>query len=97
MTIDKTFLLLAAARDWSDLISLLREYNAIPGTKCFFQPIDLGDGLSEILVYPSVLYTLEDYMGAARKVGLELTEYRELPFTDRPIPKIYQYMEFSRK
>lgn len=95
MTIDKTFLLMGAVTEWHELIRLLREYEELPGIKCFFQPIDLGDGLSENLIYPSVLYTFEDYLEAANTAGLKLSVYKELPFTSRPIPKIYLYFELS--
>jgi SAM-dependent methyltransferase len=95
VTIDKTYLMLAAADgDWDRFMTILREYTALPGTRFFFQQIDLGDGASRDLAYASVLYSTEDYVAAFRAAGLEMTDYREIPATDRPIPKIYQLLEF---
>lgn len=95
VTIDKTYLMLAAAAgDWARFIEILKEYTLLPGVKYFFQQIDLGHGASRYLSYASVLYSTEDFVTAFRGAGLELTGYREIPATDRPIPKIYQCLEF---
>jgi len=95
VTIDKTYLMLAAAEgSWSRLVDILKEYALLPGIRYFFQQIDLGHGASRDLAYASVLYSTEDYVVAFRAAGLEMTDYREIPATDRPIPKIYQLLEF---
>ncbi|MEO5511772.1 MAG: methyltransferase domain-containing protein [Longimicrobiales bacterium] len=97
-TIDKTYLLLAAADgDEAALKRILYEYEHIPGVKFFFQPIDLGDGASDKFAYASVLYTTEDFINAAAGAGMRLSNYREIPATDRPIPKIYQIFEFVHR
>jgi 2-polyprenyl-3-methyl-5-hydroxy-6-metoxy-1,4-benzoquinol methylase len=94
-TIDKTYLMLAAADgDEAELKNILNEYEHIPGVKFFFQPIDLGDGASDKFAYASVLYTTEDFINAAGSAGMRLSRYHEIPATDRPIPKIYQIFEF---
>lgn len=95
-TIDKTYLLLAHSRNWSEYITLLRDYQNLSGVKYFFQRIDLGDAISETLEYPSVLYSTEDYLSCANVVGLHLDFYKEYPFTAAVVPKIYCYYEFSR-
>lgn len=74
----------------------LRAYETLPGVKYFFQPIDLGDKPSEKLVYPSVLYSFEDYLNAALRTGLRLGKYEELIFTTKPIPKIYQLFTLTK-
>jgi 2-polyprenyl-3-methyl-5-hydroxy-6-metoxy-1,4-benzoquinol methylase len=97
-TIDKTYLMLAAADgDPAALKGILCEYEHIPGVKYFFQPIDLGDGASDKFAYASVLYTTEDFINAAAAAGMTLSSYREIPATDRPIPKIYQLFEFRHR
>lgn len=95
-TIDKTYLLLAISDGWGDFIEKLRLYAELPGTKYAFQPIDLGDGVSESLLYPSVLYSTDDYLTAAREHGLELQYYREHIFTAAHVPKIYCHFEFRK-
>lgn len=97
ITIDKTYLMMAAANSWEEYRDLLIDYSAKGGPKCFFQAIDLGDGPSPRLVYPSVLYSTEDYLAATAETGLEFRRYREFPFTQRPLPKIYQVFEFQKR
>ncbi len=95
-TIDKTYLLLAVSTDMDDLRRKLRLYQTLPGIKYCFQPIDLGDQLSATLEYPSVLYSTEDYLNAARKQDLMLLRYTEHPFTASSVPKIYCHFEFQK-
>jgi SAM-dependent methyltransferase len=95
-TIDKTYLMIALSQGWEDFHAILRDYAVLPGVKYAFQAIDLGDRASDILVYPSVLYTTEDYIRAASSCGLKLTRYYEDVFTNKPIPKIYCHLEFSK-
>jgi len=94
-TIDKTFLMMAGCKSWQEWIDVLREYQNLHGPKYFFQAIDLGDRESKDLVYPSVLWSLNDYLDEAGSSGINMTFYKELVFTAKPIPKIYQYMEFE--
>lgn len=95
-TIDKTYLILALSRNWEEFHDNLRRYQGQTGTQYDFQKIDLGDGLSDSLEYPSVLYTTEDFIEAARANGLGLTRYVEQPFTAKVLPKIYCHIEFQR-
>jgi methyltransferase family protein len=95
-TIDKTYLILAVSSDWENFHQNLKRYQDIRGVKFDFQRIDLGDGLSESLEYPSVLYSTEDYIDAARTCGLEMKQYEEQPFTGRAVPKIYCHLEFEK-
>lgn len=95
-TIDKTYLLLALSRGWDELKENLRCYQVLPGTKYAFQPVDLGDGVSESLYYPSVLYSSEDFLDAATDNGLTLSRYKEHVFTASLVPKIYCHYEFIK-
>lgn len=95
-TIDKTFLMLALSQSFEEFKSRLSSYQESPGTKYFFQPIDLGDGVSETNYYPSVLYSTEDYFSAACDHGLTLRAYKEHPFTQALVPKIYCHYEFLK-
>lgn len=95
-TIDKTYLLVALSCDWKDFMDKLRIYQELPGIKYAFQPIDLGDRASTILEYPSVLYSTEDYLRAARETGLKWRDYKEQVFTAKRIPKIYCHLEFEK-
>ena len=95
-TIDKTYLILALSSDWEDFHENLRTYQEFDGVKYGFQKIDLGDGPSADLEYPSVLYSTQDFILSAERSNLKLTRYREQPFTARAIPKIYSHLEFSR-
>jgi len=92
-TIDKTYLILAYSRNFEEFKTHLKEYEHLPGVKYFFQPIDLGDKASEILKYPSILYSLDDYFYYANKFGFRITNYKEHVFTAKPIPKIYIHFE----
>lgn len=94
-TIDKTFLMMAGCKTWQEWIEVLKEYQNLQGPKYFFQAIDLGDKESIELVYPSVLWSLNDYLDEARASDINMTFYKEFEFTAKPIPKIYQYMEFE--
>jgi SAM-dependent methyltransferase len=93
--IDKTYLLLALSRDWLDFRRKLKQYQTLPGIKYAFQPIDLGDSVSKTLVYPSVLYSTQDYINSACRAGFTLCGYREEVFTAKPVPKIYNHLEFE--
>lgn len=93
-TIDKTYLILALSKDHDDFVGNLRRYQELPGTKYAFQQIDMDTHASEVLEYPSVLYSVEDYINAAKAHGLSLVSYTEHPFTAKAIPKIYFHMEF---
>lgn len=95
-TIERTYLILALSRNWAEFMNNLRLYETLPGRKCAFQPIDLGDRASESLVYPSVIYSTDDYLNEARRHGLCLTSYREAVFTAKAVPKIYCHFEFSK-
>jgi hypothetical protein len=95
-TIDKTYLILALSRDWSEFHDNLRRYQELPGTKYGFQKIDLGTGVSDHLEYPSVLYSTQDYLEMARAHGMHLVDYVEHPFTSRAVPKVYCHLEFRR-
>ena len=94
-TIDKTYLILALSKDWDEFHENLRIYQDTPGVKFDFQKIDLGRGLSQELEYPSVLYSTQDYITAAKKAGLQFASYSEQAFTGRAIPKIYCHLEFT--
>jgi len=83
--IDKTYLLLALSHDWLDFRRKLRLYQTLPGTKYAFQPIDLGDSVSKTLVYPSVLYSTQDYIDSAFRAGFTLCGYREEVFTAKAV------------
>ena len=95
-TIDKTYLLHALSGGWNDFRDKLSLYQTLPGIKYAFQPIDLGDGVSEALYYPSVLYSNEDYLSAAKKNHLVLNTYKENVFTGAVVPKIYCHYEFVK-
>jgi 2-polyprenyl-3-methyl-5-hydroxy-6-metoxy-1,4-benzoquinol methylase len=95
-TIDKTYLILALCNSLDEFKQHLQIYESTRGTKYFFQPIDLGSGASELLCYPSVLYSTEDYLSAANENGLMLKSYKEHPFTGAVIPKIYCHYEFEK-
>ena len=95
-TIDKTYLILALSGDWNTFHENLRLYQELPGVKFDFQRIDLGDGVSKSLEYPSVLYSTQDYIAAAQEFDLHLKRYDEHAFTGRPIPKIYCHLEFEK-
>lgn len=95
-TIDKTYLLLALSEDWPDFLDKLKAYQELPGIKYAFQPIDLGNAVSVTLEYPSVLYSVEDYLQAAREAGLVCVGYKEHIFTARRVPKIYYHLEFKK-
>lgn len=96
-TIDKTYLLIALSENSTELSENFRRYQELPGIKFGFQRIDTGTKLSEILEYPSVLYSTEDFIEAAAREGLKLTSYRESVFTAKPIPKIYIHLEFVKQ
>jgi len=93
-TIDKTYLILALSKDWDDFQENLRRYQELPGLKYGFQNIDFGAAVSDTLEYPSVLYSAQDYINAARAHGLCLVDYVEHPFTSTTVPKIYCHFEF---
>jgi len=95
-TIDPTYLVLAVSKDWKTLHDNLRQLVEYPGVKFAFQKIDLGNGLSEVLEYPSVLHSREDFLVAANQAGLKFYDYKEHLFTHRAIPKIYYHMEFIK-
>ena len=95
-TIDKTYLILALSSSWEEFHHNLARYQEIKGVRYGFQKIDLGDGLSEILEYPSVLYSTQDYLEAAAGAGLQLVSYEEQPYTGRAIPKIYCHLIFRK-
>lgn len=95
-TIDKTYLILALSRDWDDFHQNLRLYQELPGIKYDFQHIDLGNGVSGTLKYPSILYSAQDYIDAAKMNGMRLVNYAEQVFTARFVPKIYLHLEFQR-
>jgi 2-polyprenyl-3-methyl-5-hydroxy-6-metoxy-1,4-benzoquinol methylase len=95
-TIDKTYLILANSKTWEEFLSNLREYNELKGVKYFFQPIDLGDKASEFLEYPAVLYSLDDYLSAAKRLGFRLNAYKEHIFTAKAVPKIYVHFELIK-
>jgi SAM-dependent methyltransferase len=94
-TIDKTYLLLALSKSWPEFHENLRRYQQLPGTKYAFQAIDVGTHLSDLLEYPSVLYSTQDFVDAAASEGLRLISYVEHPFTARAVPKIYCHLEFQ--
>lgn len=95
-TIDKTYLILALSRGWQDFHDNLRQFQEIQGPKYGFQRIDLGHELSDVLEYPSVLYSTQDYIDHAANAGLTLTLYEESVFTGKPIPKIYCHFLFTK-
>jgi SAM-dependent methyltransferase len=95
-TIDKTFLILALSANLDEFYENLRRYQNLPGIKYGFQPIDLGGAISEVLEYPSVLYSTQDYIDTALKSGLRLVNYVEQPFTAKTVPKIYCHLEFEK-
>lgn len=93
-TIDKTYLLLAISSGWEDFLLKLKLYSELPGTKYAFQPIDLGNAVSGKHYYPSVFYTTQDYVDAAKLAGFKLETYTEKCFTEKLVPKIYIHLEF---
>jgi len=95
-TIDKTYLILALSRDWSEFHENLRRYQELEGTKYAFQPIDEGSRVSNALEYPSVLYSTDDYLRAATANGLALVRHFEHVHTAKLVPKIYLHLEFRR-
>jgi len=95
-TIDSTYLILAVSSSWSEFLHNLDLYQNISGIKYAFQPIDLGDKASKTLEYPSVLYSREDYITAAKNVGFQIASYKEHVFTSKPIPKIYFHIDFVK-
>lgn len=95
-TIDKTYLLMALSKDWKEFRENLVLYQTIPGTKYGFQAIDLGSGPSSQLEYPSVLYSLADFLVQAESHGMFWRSYNEFPFTAKPVPKIYWQLEFVK-
>jgi 2-polyprenyl-3-methyl-5-hydroxy-6-metoxy-1,4-benzoquinol methylase len=95
-TIDCTYLILAISSSWADFFHNLSEYEKLPGIKYAFQPIDLGDRASDSLEYPSVLYSREDYLNEAMRVGFNFSSYKENVFTSKPIPKIYYHLLFAK-
>jgi len=94
-TIDKTYLMLALSKDWRDFFENLRLYQELPGVKYEFQKIDMDSHVSETLEYPSVLYSAQDYIDAAKASGLRLVAYKEHVFTGKFVPKIYLHLEFE--
>jgi hypothetical protein len=88
---------MAVSDSWEMFHANLRRYQRLKGTKYAFQAIDLGSGASDALEYPSVLYSVEDFIESARVSGLSLLSYQEVPYTARPIPKIYVLMEFEKE
>jgi SAM-dependent methyltransferase len=95
-TIDKTYLILALGRTLEDFYDNLNRYQTLPGIKYGFQRIDLGASVSEVLEYPSVLYSSQDFVDAAMGEGLRLVKYVEHAFTAKTVPKIYCHLEFQR-
>lgn len=95
-TIDLTYLILAISKSWSEFFQNLRLYEELPGVKYAFQPIDFGDRASDILEYPSVLYSRDDYLTAAKNAGFLFASYKENVFTSKPVPKIYYHLEFEK-
>jgi len=95
-TIDCTYLILAISKSWPDFLNNLARYNKLPGVKYTFQPIDLGDGASSTLQYPSVLYSRDDFLAAAEKVGFHYESYKEGTFTCKTIPKIYFHLKLVK-
>jgi SAM-dependent methyltransferase len=96
VTIDKTYLIMALSRSWKELRANLKRYQEIEGTKYGFQSIDLGNHASANLEYPSVLYSVEDFLRAANASGLVFESYKEFVYTAKPIPKIYLMMQFRK-
>lgn len=93
-TIDKTYLMLALSKDWAEFLENLRRYQELPGTKYGFQRIDMGTAISNSLYYPSILYSTQDYIDAARTHSMHLVRYVEHAFTATLMPKIYCHLEF---
>lgn len=94
-TIDKTYLILALSKDWDEFTENLRLYQELPGVKYGFQHIDMGSYVSGTLEYPSVLYSAQDYIEAAKVNGMHLVKYTEHVFTASFVPKIYLHLEFQ--
>jgi SAM-dependent methyltransferase len=98
-TIDPTYLALAVSKSMPEFRERLRLYEEMKSrgeTPHFFQNIDLGDGESRELKYASVLYSLDDFFKKARKNSLRLIDYGEVVKTSKFLPKIYQYIVFSK-
>jgi hypothetical protein len=95
-TIDKTYLILALSATLEEFYENLLRYQELPGKKYGFQPIDLGASISDVLEYPSVLYSTQDYIDTALGSGLRLVNYVEQPFTAKTVPKIYCHLEFEK-
>lgn len=96
-TIDKTYLILALSNSWKEFHENLVRYQELPGVKFGFQKIDLGIGVSDILEYPSILYSTEDYISAAQDYNMRLYRYKEDIFTAKTVPKIYCHFEFRKE
>lgn len=98
-TIDVTYLVVAVSNTYEDFKKNLIKYDEVKAqgkVPYFFQPIDLGNGASNQLKYASVLYSLADYFKLAKARGMILKDYDEVNCLTRFIPKIYQYMQFSK-
>lgn len=99
-TIDVTYLVVAISETYEDFKKNLVMYEQVKAqgkVPYFFQPIDLGNASSNQLKYASVLYSLADYFKLAKSKGMTLKDYDEVICAARFIPKVYQYMEFSKK
>ncbi len=99
-TIDVTYLVVAISKNFDEFKQNLVDYEKTKNggnVPYFFQPIDLGYASSNNLRYASVLYSLADYFRLAKSKGLSLIDYDEIICTSRFIPKIYQYIQFSKK
>lgn len=92
-TIDVTYLIYAVSQSFKQFKVNLKRYEQLPGIKYAFQKIDLGTRLSNYLEYPSVMYSLKNYLDSAK--GMSLTFYEEMVKTAKPIPKIYQIFELN--
>ena len=98
-TIDVTFLIVAISETYDDFKRNLVKYEETKAqgkVPFFFQPIDLGNASSTQLKYASVLYSFADYFKLAKSKNMTLKDYDEVICASRFIPKIYQYMEFTK-
>jgi len=98
-TIDVTYLIMAVSETYDDFRRNLVMYENIKSAgqvPYFFQPIDLGNATSKELKYASVLYSFADYFKLAKSKQLILSDYEEIICEARFIPKVYQFMNFSK-
>lgn len=98
-TIDVTYLIVAISNNYDEFkknLIMYEEAKAEGKVPYFFQPIDLGNSASTQLKYASVLYSFADYFKLAKSKGLVLQDFDEVICASRYIPKIYQYMQFSK-